>query len=464
MIETNLEGQDPARACYSVRSMAIPSSVRLLGLVLVASALAAARPSTQNVLRRDGVKAFVGGRLFDGTGKPMIEGAVLLVRDGRVVSAGSGSRVRIPVEAQQIDVARRVIVPGFINTHGHVGETRGLSADPANATLEHVTAQLGLYARYGVTTVFSLGGDHEPSFQLRDAQDSVALDRARLYVAGPVIAPTTPEEARRRVGEVAGRGANIVKIRVDDNLGTTAKMPMAVAQAVIDEAHRLGLRVAAHIFYLDDAKGLVKSGVDFIAHSIRDKEVDDELIQLLKRRNVCVCPTLTREVSAYVYETTPAFFADPFFLREADPEVLKQLSAPARQQATHENPATERYKLALAVAMRNLKRLADAGVTIAFGTDSGPPGRFQGFFEHMEMELMTRAGLSPDQILMAATGDAAKCTKLADRVGTLTPGRWADFVVLDGDPFLDITNGRTINSVWIAGNRVERRPAHTSQP
>jgi imidazolonepropionase-like amidohydrolase len=128
----------------------------------------------------------------------------------------------------------------------------------------------------------------------------------------------------------------------------------------------------------------------------------------------------------------------------------------------HDNPATERYKTALAVAMRNLKRLSDAGVRIAFGTDSGPPARFQGFFEHMELELMVRAGLTPMQVLMAATGDAARCQKLGELVGTLTPGRWADFIVLDADPFQDITNTRTINSVWIAGNQIDRRPAQSA--
>ncbi len=447
------------RRATVTRLMTRPRPIALLLAILGATTLIVVHASGQELLRRDGLKAFVGAHLFDGSGGPPVENAVVLIRDGRVLSAGPATRVKVPVEAQRVDVARRFIIPGLVNAHGHVGETRGLSSDPANATLENVRGQLALYARYGVTTVFSLGGDHDPSFQLRDSQDTLALDRARLYVAGPVIAPTTPDEARRMVREVAQLGANIVKIRVDDNLGTTPKMPVPVYQTVIDEAHQAHLRVAAHIFYLEDAKSLVKSGVDFIAHSIRDKDVDDELISLLKKRDVCVCPTLTREVSAYVYETTPAFFSDPFFLREADPEVLRQLSQPERQQAMHDNPATERYKLALAVAMRNLKRLTDEGVRIAFGTDSGPPARFQGFFEHMELELMARSGLTPMQVLTAATADAARCSKLADQVGTLTPGRWADFVVLDADPFQDITNTRTVNSVWIAGNQLDRRPA-----
>ena len=420
--------------------------------------------STGQLLRSGGLKAFVGARLFDGTGRGVVENAVLLIKDGRVVSAGPASRIRIPLDAERVDVAGRTIVPGFVNTHSHVGETLGLTASAENATNANVMSQLALYARYGVTTVVSLGGDHQAGFDVRDVQDTLGLNRARLYVAGPVLDPKTPDEARAQVREAAALGVNIVKIRVDDNLGTTPKMPVPVYQAVIDEAHRQKLRVAAHLFYLEDAKALVSSGADFVAHSVRDADVDDEFIRMLKVRGVCVCPTLTREVSAFVYESTPAFFSDPFFARDADANVLQQLRDPARQEAMRTSAAAMRYKAALDVAMRNLKRLSQAGVRIAFGTDTGPPGRFQGYFEHMEMELMARAGLTPTQILLSATGDGAACAKLEDRVGTLTPGRWGDFVVLDADPLENILNTRTINSVWIAGNRIERKAASATQP
>jgi imidazolonepropionase-like amidohydrolase len=181
------------------------------------------------------------------------------------------------------------------------------------------------------------------------------------------------------------------------------------------------------------------------------------VISLLKRRDVCVCPTLTREVSTFTYETRPAFFDDPFFSREADPEVVRQLQEPQRQEAMRTSKSAQQYKVALEVASRNLKKLVDSGVKIAFGTDSGPPARFQGYFEHMEADLMAKAGLTPAQILASATADAARCMKVSDRVGSLATGRFADFVVLDGDPLEDIANLHKINSVWIAGNRIERR-------
>ena len=215
------------------------------------------------------------------------------------------------------------------------------------------------------------------------------------------------------VAKVAAQKPDIIKIRVDDQLGTAKKMTPPVYKAVIDEAHRRGLRVAAHIYYLEDAKELLRSGVDVIAHSVRDQEIDSEFISLMKARNIPYCPTLTREVSTFAYEGTPEFFKDPFFQREADPQVVAQLKEPARQDAMRQSRSAQMYKKALEVAKRNLKKASDAGVLVVMGTDSGAgANRFQGYFEHMEMHMMADAGLSPQQILRSATGDAARAMKL----------------------------------------------------
>jgi len=231
-------------------------------------------------------------------------------------------------------------------------------------------------------------------------------------------------------------------------------MSPEIAKAIIDRAHHYKLPLAAHLFYLDDARYLLQSGADYIAHSIRDREVDAETIALLKKRDICVCPTLTREVSTFVYESRPAFFDDPFFLKEADKQVMDQLLDPKRQEAMRRSESAQRYKKALEMASRNLKKLSDSGVRIAFGTDTGPPARFQGYFEHMEMDLMYKAGLTPAQILKSATSDAAKCMNVAGKLGTLQKGAWADLVVLDSNPATDIKNMRSINSVWIAGKKI----------
>ena len=401
---------------------------------------------------RGPVTAFTGARIIDGTGATPIDDAVMIVRDGRIDAVGPSS-LAVPAGATVIDLRGKTIVPGFINTHGHVGATA--QSDSGPALRAKLRLELLQYARYGVTTVNSLGGEGPQAIALRDEQRADSLTRARVYVAGVVVTGASPEAATQMVDENAALGVNFIKIRVDDNLGATTKMSVGIYRAVIARAHEYELPLAAHVFYLEDAKSLLRAGADLIAHSIRDVPVDDDVVQLFRETDACYVPTLTREVSTFVYETEPEFFSDPFFAMAADTALMTALRAPRSQQRYRDSRSAQAYKRAFHVASRNLKTLSDAGVTIAFGTDTGPRARFQGYFEHMEMALMADAGLTPEQILRSATRDAARCLGLDD-VGTLEVGKWGDFVVLRDDPLEDIRNTRSIESVWIAGNEVSR--------
>jgi imidazolonepropionase-like amidohydrolase len=424
-------------------------AVVVAALLAGAGAVVAQTPDRQAGPPR-GSQVFRNARVIDGDGKVLTARGNVVVQDGKIVSVAGAVQ---PITAESIDLAGKTIIPGLVNAHGHVADTQGLQSGAQFYTEANLVAQLKRYASYGVTTVVSLGGDGPAGFALRDRNDQPGLDRARIFVAGPVITAATPEAARKEVDRVAAMKPDVIKIRVDDNLGATTKMPLEVARAVIEQAKTHNLRVAAHIFYLEDAKALVRAGAALIAHSVRDLPVDDELIGLLKERNVCVCPTLTREVSTFVYEREPDFFRDPFFLKGADRAVLDALRDPKRQAQMRESKSAQRYKAALEVAIDNIRRLFDAGVPLASGTDTGPPARFQGYFEHLELELLTRAGLTPAPILAMATGGAAQCSKLSG-LGFLRPGHWADFVVLTGNPLEDIRQTKTIESVWIAGRRV----------
>lgn len=399
--------------------------------------------------------AFTGARVVRLDGTPGAFDAIILVRDGRVVEIGAPASIAVPAGVTQINLGGRFVLPGLISTHVHVSDVAG--PDARAYTDENTLRQLGVFARYGITSVVSLGGEQAPAFRARDAQQARpdgAPRRARIFASGEIITSATPEAARDQVARVAATRPDMIKIRVDDNLGTARKMPPEVFTAVIDEAHRRGLRVAAHVFYLDDAKALLRAGVDMIAHSVRDREVDDEFIALMKSRNVPYCPTLTRELSTFVYESTPAFFEDPFFLAEADPAMTARLREPARQQAMAQSKSAQAYKAALVVAQHNLKEASEAGLLVVMGTDSGAfPERFQGYFEHVEMAMMAAAGMTPAQVLRSATADAARAMRLPD-VGALAPGAWADFVVLDRNPLEDIRNTRAIASVYVAGAAV----------
>jgi imidazolonepropionase-like amidohydrolase len=256
------------------------------------------------------------------------------------------------------------------------------------------------------------------------------------------------------VAQLAGKKVDVVKIWVDDHLGREKKIPLDLAKAIIADAHKHGVKVAAHVFYLDDAKALVDAGLDGLAHSVRDKPVDDELIASMKKHGAFQsAPTLAREESTFIFAKPAPFLDDPFFTRGVAPTVLATLRSPEYQHKVASDPDYAEYPRFLKMAMRNLKKLSEAGVEIGFGTDSGPPARFQGYSEHREMELMVTSGLTPMQVITDATRNAAEFLRAKD-LGTLERGKWADLVVLSRNPLQDIRNTRAIEMVMIAGNRI----------
>lgn len=387
-----------------------------------------------------GVTAFIGATLVDGTGAAPIPNSVVLVSGERITAAGLAASVTVPAGATRVDLSGKTLLPGFVNAHGHVpGDSGGTPAE-----------QLTLYARYGVTTVFSLGDDAMESLSLRNAP---ARGRARLFIAGPPVAGTTAASAAAEVEKNASLKVDWIKVRVDDNLGTRAKIPVEAWSAAVKRAGERGLPVAAHMFYLADAKALLKEGVSLLAHSVRDLPVDAELISLMRQRGACLSPTLMREVSTFVYESRPAFLDDPFFSRYADRKAVADVTTAERQQQTRTSKTAAGYKVALVQANANLKALSAAGVRVAMGTDTGQVGRFQGYFEHQELEMMVKAGLTPMQAIVAATSDAAGCMKKSD-LGLIKAGAFADLVVYAANPAVDIKNTRTLESVWVGGHRV----------
>jgi imidazolonepropionase-like amidohydrolase len=382
--------------------------------------------------------AITHATILDGTGATPVRDATLLVRNGKIVALGP--KVKIPAGAETIDASGKTVIPGLISAHSHVNRIE----------------DLGVFARYGVTTVMSLGGPREIEFRdaTRAEQQSPGITRSRLYIAGPIPVSKTAEEGRAAVDALAAVHTDFVKFRLDDNLGAGTEMPAEAYAAIIDEAHKKGMRVAVHAVYLRDAKAVLRLGAEYIAHSVRDSDLDAETIALLKRNRVCYSPTLMREVSTFVYADRPAFLADPFFLRDADTAWLAQVNDPAFQAKVRADKSAQWYKDHLPQAMRNLKKAEDAGVLVAMGTDTGPATRFQGYFEHLELEQMVKSGLTPMQALVAATKGSAQCLEIDHQVGTLTPGKWADFLVLSANPLDDIANTRKLESVYIAGRRL----------
>ena len=415
-----------------------------------------------------GVIAFTGARVIDGTGAAPIEQATIVVTNGRITAIGPSATVMPPAGATVVNVAGKTIIPGLINSHAHIDPD--ISANPGPYRDEMVR-RLKTYALYGVTSIMTLGFetyDEPEGFYLRDTQrlgiGPVATDAPRLYASGrPILfrpGPTgteTPDDARIDVQRHVPLRADFIKLHLD---GVPVDLKPDVIAAAIDESHKHNMSTAVHIIYLKDAKTAIAGGVDVIAHSVRDLDIDAATIAEMKRRNIALIPTLVRDQSVFIYENLPDFFKDPFFLRGMPvyKHEVDVLSAPAHQQFMRNDATTQASKAQLQQGIKNLKVLVDAGIPIAMGSDSGSIpdrnlGRWIGYNEHAELEMMVSAGMTPMQALVSATSTAARVMKI-DGAGSLQTGKWADLVVLNANPLTDIKNTRQIDSVYIGGRKV----------
>jgi len=417
-------------------------------------------------------KVFKNFTLIDGTGRAAAPDSAMIIENGRISWVGPVSQLKPPSGAQVTDYSGKFIMPGLINLHGHLGFVIGVKQDASYETPENVEKNLKKYASYGVTTVVSMGTDKDFVLQMRDKQRAGGRPgETRIYSAGqgfvfkngygglPGVTPevATPAEVQPIIDKLAAEKVDIVKFWMDDHIGTKKKMPHAIGKAIIDDAHKKGLPVACHIFYLADAQAMTDAGVNGLAHSVRDQPVDQKLIDSMKRHGTWqMAATLAREAAIFTFANTPPFINDPFFDRGVSPDTIATLKSTVfHQQMIKADPEYEKFHQFLKTAQDNLKRLADAGVKYGFGTDSGPPTRFPGYAEHWELELMAQAGLTPMQVLTAATRNGAEFLKAKD-LGTLEKSKSADLIVLDKNPLDNIRNTRTINAVYIAGNRVDK--------
>ena len=409
--------------------------VAALFALLVAAAVAAAAlaASAGGQAPATAVTIFEGARLIVGDGRPPIENAAFVVSGARFTQVGRSGDVRAPAGAARVNLAGKTVMPAIIDTHTHLSQTR-----------EELTNDLRRRAYYGISAAMSLGQDKgDLPFQMRAERLPGA---ARFFTAGRgITAPepgrtdvpywiSTEAEGRKAVQELATAKVDIVKIWVDDRDGKYKKLTPPLYSAIIDEAHKRGLRVTAHIFSLEDAKGLLRAGIDAFAHGVRDKDIDDEGVALFKAHpNVVLVPNLPDRGVA----------TDLSWLRD---------SVPAAELRKLQDAATDRPQVqaTFGIQARNLAKLNAAGVRITLGTDGNRP-----WGPHEEMEDMVLAGMTPMQVIVAATRNSAGFVRMTD-AGTLEAGMSADFIVLDANPLDDITNTRRISSVILRGATVDR--------
>jgi imidazolonepropionase-like amidohydrolase len=410
------------------------------------------------------------GHLIDVAGGDVRRGQDVLVEDGRVLRVGAN----LPVSgAETVDVEGRYLLPGLIDLHVHPGMMVGLRMDPSGQSPDRYKHDLQVWLRYGVTSVQSMGTDRPLAHDVQAEQSQGSFVGARLFSTGNGFgvaggAPTfrmssppgplrldDPAVVRGTLVELSERGVSGVKIWYDDLYHQVPKMAPQLVQTIIETCGELNLTSYAHVYYVDDAKLLVGYGLQVLAHVPRDREVDDQLIALLRQHDAAVLPTISVPETNVVYVDEPAWVQeDPFFARFLPRGSVEFLRDDAYLDTIRAKPEYPSLRPDLERAKQNTRLLYQAGVRLGFGTDTGVLNRVIGFYDHRELELLTECGVRASDALRIATLGSAEILDRADELGQIAPGRRADIVVLRENPLESITHTRTIESVWLDGVRV----------
>jgi imidazolonepropionase-like amidohydrolase len=418
------------------------------------------------------VAVFEGARLITGDGGAPVENSAFIVENNRFTAVGRKGELTVPPGATRIDLTGKTVMPAIIDAHGHLGflDMANGTMSKANFTRENYIDHLQRYAYHGVAATISTGTDMgELAYELRGEiiPNAAIIRTVGRGLAWPGSGPADPsrndvpypvtsvEEARKAVQDLATHKPDFVKIWVDDRNGRAKKLTPEIYEAAVDEAHKQNLRAIAHVFDLEDAKGLVRAGVEGFLHSIRDAPVDDEFIRLAKEHNIWITPNLggINRASLIRPSGTPAWFDDPLVRETVAPVMVNARAETYEKRRAGGAPAASGAQV---FDLANTRKLHEAGVRLVLGSDTaGDSNRWIGMMTLVELENMVAAGLTPAEVIVAATRDAAAVLRL-DQLGTVAPGKSADFIVLDANPLDDIANVRKIANVYLRGQQVDR--------
>ncbi len=414
---------------------------------------------------------FYGGRFIPGDGSPVIEDASFIVMNGKFTSIGKKGEVTPPKGSARIELTGRTVTPVFIDLQAQPGMNNGAQYGSKNYNRDSMTADLARYEYYGVMAVLTGGTDSgDLAASVRDELKQGKIKGARLYSAGRGIAAkgggpqalsdstifvSNATDARRAVSDLAEQKVDAIKLWMDDGNGKGAKLKSDAFTSAIGEAHKRNLKVVAEVFDLADAKDLVNAGVDGLVNSIRDRDVDDALIAAMKEKNVFLSPALTANEAKFIYADKPDWLGEQT-MREVYPARLSgYLMDDFVVNRFKRNAELPAYRQAYATAVKNLKKLADGGVKIALGTNSGAADTYPGYFDLRELIAMADAGMQPMDVIKAATSVPAAALGISD-LGTLAVGKTADFLAMPNNPLEKMSNIKDIGLLYVNGAEQER--------
>jgi imidazolonepropionase-like amidohydrolase len=425
------------------------------------------------------VTVFEGARLITGDGSTPIENSAFIIENNRFTTVGRKGEFTVPPAAVRVDLTGKTVMPAIVDAHGHLGflDMANGTMSKANFTRENYIDHLQRYAYHGVAATISTGTDMgELAYELREQTipDAALVRTVGLGLAWPGSGPndpsrndvpyavTTVEQARQAVRDLAPHRPDFVKIWVDDRNGRQKKLTPEIYRAAVDEARKLNLPVIAHVFDLEDAKGLVRAGVEGFLHSIRDAEVDEEFIKLAREHNIWITPNLggMNRASLIRENGTPEWFDDPLVRETIAPAVIKaraEMYEKRRAGGGGTGPGgAPAAGGAQTFDLPNTRKLHAAGIRLVLGSDTaGDSNRWIGMMTLVELENMVAAGFTPAEAIVAATRDAAAVLRL-DQIGMVAAGKSADFIVLDANPLDNIVNTRRIAKVYLRGQEVDR--------
>jgi imidazolonepropionase-like amidohydrolase len=447
-------------------------------VVLLLSGLAACSPESGSEGKSDQKKQsgsdityYFGGRVVPGDGSPVIEDATFIISNGKFTALGKKGEVTPPKGAGRVDLTGRTLTPVFFNLQAQPGLNNGSAYGPKNYNHDSVMADLDRYAYYGIMGVLTAGTDEgDIAFQIRDEQRQGKANGSRLFTAGRglvargggpsglgniPVSVSSAADARKAVDEQAETKVDAIKLWMDDGNGKGAKLKPDVFSAAIDEAHKKNLKVVAQVFELADAKDLVKAGIDGLVSSIRDREVDDQLVSAMKEKNVFLAPALTWAEAKFEYADKPDWLGEQTMREVYPPQLSAYLSNTVIMNKFKRNPELGAFRQQYSTAVKSLKKLSDGGVKIALGSNSGAADTYPGYFELREMIAMAEAGMQPMDVIKAATSVPAAFLGDKDH-GTIAVGKAADFLAMPNSPLEKMINIKDVGSLYLQGAEVER--------